>query len=478
MPDPVGETEGGTVIFSRGGGGGGRHAAEDPRRSGRHSAGRQSDEINGGLDSDGFDDDDFDDLDGDDLDGNNSNGAAGGGFRDGGGVRGTSTGRPKSGERAVTGSRPDRVPARSGAQSRPARHDAYAGPYDISEAPVGQLRVDLGSLQIPSIEDVEVRVQANEGVIQQVVLAHGASALQLGAFAAPRTEGIWDEVRAEIRKSLFNDGVAAEEIPGEFGVELRARVRAAEGMMDLRFIGIDGPRWMLRAVYQGEAAADPGAAGPLALCLRGLVVDRGREAMPVRDALPLRLPREMAEQVNAQIDAGQVDGGQVNGGRVNDAQVNGGEIDAPATDTATGHSAQQARRAPQGSVYGGGVNSLGGDLNGGGLNGANTTNTTSNGTPSNGTAYDGTTSNGTAPNSTAPNGIGSNGTASNSTAARGNAANGSANGHLVHGSSVRGNPVDDTSMNGGSGGEYASETPSGSDAAQRRRPSPRPRRSE
>jgi len=181
-----------------------------------------------------------------------------------------------------------------------------AGPYDIVDAPAGVARVDLGSLQIPSLDGVEVRVQANaEGVIQQVVLTHGGSALQLGVFAAPRTEGIWDEVRAEIRKSLFDDGVAVEEIAGSYGKELRARVRNAEGMMDIRFIGIDGPRWMLRAVYQGEAAVDPSVSAPLAECLRGLVVDRGREAMPVREALPLRLPKEIADAAKANAEAAQ-----------------------------------------------------------------------------------------------------------------------------------------------------------------------------
>jgi len=170
------------------------------------------------------------------------------------------------------------------------------GPYDIVDAPAGVARLDLGSLQIPAVDEVEVRVQASpEGVIQQVVLVHGASALQLGVFAAPRSEGIWEEVRGEIRASLFADGVAAEETEGDYGTELRARVRTPEGLNDLRFVGIDGPRWMVRAVYQGPAAVDPSVAGPLADCLAGLVVNRGGEAMPVKDPLPLRLPRELAE---------------------------------------------------------------------------------------------------------------------------------------------------------------------------------------
>lgn len=170
------------------------------------------------------------------------------------------------------------------------------GPYDIGTEPDDVERLDLGSLKVPVPRGVELRVQADpDGQIQQVLLISGASALQLGVFAAPRTEGVWDEVRADIRKQLFNDGVAAEESAGPYGPELRARVRTPDGLTDIRFVGIDGPRWMVRAVYQGPAATDAEAALPLDAVVHGLVVDRGAEAMPVRDPLPLRLPREVAE---------------------------------------------------------------------------------------------------------------------------------------------------------------------------------------
>jgi Protein of unknown function (DUF3710) len=179
------------------------------------------------------------------------------------------------------------------------------GPYDVTQAPAGVTRLDLGSLKIPSVTGVEVRVQANQqGNVQQVFLVHGDSALQLGAYAAPRTESIWDEVREEIRKSLFADGVAAEDVPGEYGMELRARVRTPQGLKDLRFVGVSGPRWLLRAVYNGPAALDPVSAAPLAECLRGVVVDRGDEAKPVKEPLPLRLSQEMASQIQDQQAAG------------------------------------------------------------------------------------------------------------------------------------------------------------------------------
>lgn len=171
--------------------------------------------------------------------------------------------------------------------------DKETGPYDVSEAPAG-LRVDLGSLQIPAIDGVEIRAQAAEdGVIQQLELSHGGNALQLAVFAAPRTDSLWEEVRPEILKALFADGAGAEEIPGRWGTELRARLRTPQGFDDLRFVGIDGPRWMVRAVFRGPAAADPAKAGPLNDCLNGLVVNRDNQARPTREALPLRLPQDV-----------------------------------------------------------------------------------------------------------------------------------------------------------------------------------------
>jgi hypothetical protein len=204
--------------------------------------------------------------------------------------------------------------------------DAAAGPYDITEAPDGIAQLDLGALRIPAVDGVEVRVQAdNDGRIQQVVLVNGESALQLGVFAAPRSDGIWDEVRAEIRKQFFTDGVAAEEVNGDYGPELRARVRTPEGLTDIRFVGVDGPRWLVRAVYQGPAAVDPTVAPALVQCLEQLVVDRGHEAMPVREPLPLRLPREISDQ-----------------GRPAD----GDSDDDPAAEAGEGAGAKPARRKP------------------------------------------------------------------------------------------------------------------------------------
>ena len=185
------------------------------------------------------------------------------------------------------------------------------GPWDARWAPDDVQRLDLGSLQIPAIDGVEVRVQANpDGAVEQVVLVIGESALQLGVFAAPRSDGIWGEVRAEIAEAMSADGVGAREIDGPYGVELVATVTTPQGPADVRFVGIDGPRWMVRALFQGPAAGDPTQEGALGVCLEGLVVVRDEEARPVREALPLRLPKEMQEQAQQQADQA---GPQTNG---------------------------------------------------------------------------------------------------------------------------------------------------------------------
>jgi hypothetical protein len=187
-----------------------------------------------------------------------------------------------------------------GDEDVPATH----GPYDIADAPDGVERLDLGSIKIPAVPGIEIRVAADpNGQVEQVVLVSGESALQIGAFAAPRTEGIWAEVREGFRKQFFEEGVAAEEIEGPYGTELRARVRTPDGLTDIRFVGIDGPRWLVRAIFQGPAATDPEQAGPLAECLRGVVVDRGNDAMPASEALPLKLPEEMAAEAQQEQEA-------------------------------------------------------------------------------------------------------------------------------------------------------------------------------
>jgi len=172
--------------------------------------------------------------------------------------------------------------------------EATTGPYDERDAPEDELnRIDLGALQIPISDGLDVRLELNEA--QQVIAATLATAdgtMQVGVFAAPRSEGIWDEVRAEIAESLnAQRRTAANEQDGPFGVELQATLLAdGGGTVPGRFIGVDGPRWFLRALLAGPVAADAAKAKPFEDALRGVIVVRGNEPLPVREPVPLKLP--------------------------------------------------------------------------------------------------------------------------------------------------------------------------------------------
>lgn len=168
-----------------------------------------------------------------------------------------------------------------------------SGPYDERDAPGDDVaRVDLGALQIPVGPGLDVRLELNE--TQQVIAATLASAqgtMQIGVFAAPRSEGIWDEVRTEIADSLNAERrTSASEQDGPFGVELKATLLADGGTVPARFIGVDGPRWFLRALLAGPVAADKAKAKPFEDALRGVIVVRGNDPLPVREPVPLQLP--------------------------------------------------------------------------------------------------------------------------------------------------------------------------------------------
>jgi hypothetical protein len=194
-------------------------------------------------------------------------------------------------------------PADAEAQAEPARPQ---GPWDEADAPEDDLnRIDLGGLRVPVPPETEVRVDVNpEGEVVAATLVQGASAMQVNAFAAPRRAGIWDEVRGEIATALRESGGSASDAEGPYGTELHASVPTevpgqGRSLAPARFVGVDGPRWFLRALLTGPAATDAAVAEPLLTSLKACVVVRGGEAMAVRDPLPLRLPKEVTAAAEA-----------------------------------------------------------------------------------------------------------------------------------------------------------------------------------
>lgn len=173
------------------------------------------------------------------------------------------------------------------------------GPWDLDELPDDDAieRLDLGSLLIEPEQGRELRLQVDEstGEVQAVMLAGPDGAVELRAFAAPRNGDLWSTVRPQIAAEMAQRGGTASEREGRFGTELLCRlpVQMEDGTsatQPSRIIGINGPRWMLRATLLGRPALEPEGTDAWEESITKVVVRRGEGAMPVGDALPVVLP--------------------------------------------------------------------------------------------------------------------------------------------------------------------------------------------
>jgi hypothetical protein len=196
---------------------------------------------------------------------------------------------------------PDHEEPASGLSPRP------DGPWDVTERSQTEGLVDLGAIRLPGRDGMELRLEFEESseLVKSVTVQVEGSVVQLQAFAAPRSEGIWDQIRSEIAAGITRQGGSVKEAPGAFGRELIAEipVRTPDGRsghQSARFVGIDGPRWFLRAVFYGPAVGEPDAVAIMEGIVRDVVVVRGPEAMAPRDLLPLRLPDAVAAAPSAE----------------------------------------------------------------------------------------------------------------------------------------------------------------------------------
>jgi hypothetical protein len=172
------------------------------------------------------------------------------------------------------------------------------GPWDADEVPEDGIdRVDLGSLRVAPAEGTELRLQVDEqtGEVQSAMLAGEEGAIELRAFAAPRGGDLWSEVRPQIAGDVAQHGGTATERDGRWGVELVCQMQVVmpdgtSAMQPSRIVGVNGPRWLLRATFLGHPAVEPDDAREWEDALGAVVVHRGSHAMPVGDALPLVLP--------------------------------------------------------------------------------------------------------------------------------------------------------------------------------------------
>lgn len=184
-----------------------------------------------------------------------------------------------------------------------------AGPYDESEAdaasnPGGY--IDFGALRIPAREGLALRLEFLEKTrrVIAVALDLNGSTLQVQAFAAPRSSGIWADVRSKLKATVTQQGGEANEVETELGTALHTflpHMAKQQGQAAPRrgafFYGVDGPRWFVRGVISGGATRDEAKLAEMLELFRGVIVVRGSRAVPPRDLLELTVPKAMAEQM-------------------------------------------------------------------------------------------------------------------------------------------------------------------------------------
>ncbi len=174
------------------------------------------------------------------------------------------------------------------------------GPFDISEHPVDEeddSRAHLGALSIAGHAEVELRLQVDEasGNVVAVMLVAKDGAMELRAFAAPRNEDLWDEIRPKLAAEAARRGGTATPVEGPYGTALHMVVPGVtpdgkQVTQPQTVLGIAGPRWLLRVTAFGRPAQEYRPDGLLETVLRSVVVNRGNAPMAPGEALPLVLP--------------------------------------------------------------------------------------------------------------------------------------------------------------------------------------------
>lgn len=169
---------------------------------------------------------------------------------------------------------------------------AVAGPYDVTEVPQIRPYIDLGAIKVAPREGMQVRldIEQQSKRIIAVSIDYEGSTMQAQAFSAPKSKGIWHTTRAEMANQLVAQQAQVQEQEGAFGPELVITPAAESGAPVVRCFGVDGPRWLLRAIVVGPAATDPAHAKGLESIFREMIVVRGQAPMPPGEVLLLQMP--------------------------------------------------------------------------------------------------------------------------------------------------------------------------------------------
>ena len=174
---------------------------------------------------------------------------------------------------------------------------AAEGPWSLLDAPTDRAFIDFGPLRLPAIAGIKVRAEMDRESqrIGAVTVLVADCEVQLQVIATPRGQAGWTDVRRALAQHVQRKAGFVHTVEGRFGPELVVTLTGRDSRdllrdVTFRHLGIDGDRWLLRAVIMGPSVAEDSTVARVDALLSQCAVDRGDQALPRGTVMALSKP--------------------------------------------------------------------------------------------------------------------------------------------------------------------------------------------
>lgn len=181
------------------------------------------------------------------------------------------------------------------------------GPFELSSEVDTSSMLNLGAVFLPNIPGLEVHLDLDprSGIGKSVSLHLNMTIAEVQIFAVAANEDPWASMRDAITLGLREQKVDCTVEMGRFGTEIHAVMPTVDldgnaHVQPVRFVGVRGSRWLVRAVISGDGALSGtqqniDATAEIDDVISKLVINRGEEPIPPGERLALRSPSDPSE---------------------------------------------------------------------------------------------------------------------------------------------------------------------------------------
>ena len=181
------------------------------------------------------------------------------------------------------------------------------GPFEFTPEVDTSSMLNLGAVFLPNIPGLEVHLDLDprSGTGKSVSLHLNMTIAEVQVFAAATNEDLWASMRDAITSGLREQKVDCTVEMGRFGTEIHAVMPTVDldgnaHVQPVRFVGVRGSRWLVRAVISGDGALlgtqqNIDAVPEIDDVISKLVINRGEEPIPPGERLALRSPNDPSE---------------------------------------------------------------------------------------------------------------------------------------------------------------------------------------